>query len=563
MAAAHPKLWFTALRQTLGGQISDEWFASPFHALALRRPRTTGFAATPHDLRPVDPARGRALMNGELSFAGQLLAVGPGGDPWNRPSPGIHFAVRLHSFDWLGDLITLEEPGIVEALRLALDWRRSFGRWNAFSWRPDVIERRVFNLACHARTLGAPASELESGRIAEMLALQARHLLAIGDAPPRAAERLSAVALAGVSLAGPAGARLLDRAMPRLEAALDRAVLADGGHASRSPQAGLELLLDLLALDDGLSQRGRPPAERLSSAIDRLTAALRFFTLPDGRLAAFQGGEEADPVRIAAARAHDAGAAKASPLNEAPHSGYQRLAGPTLTLMIDTRPPARERWSVTACGQPAAIEVLAGRERLISNSGWSAAAAGPQALRLAAGGSTVALGAGLVGQPLGGVLARALGPRLVDGPNHVEARRRENETGVWVEVSHDGWVAAAGLTHERRLFLDKTQDELRGEDRFIPAPTALARPLAVAVHFHLHPQVRALIARDQRSVLLRGRSPIGWWLRSDASEVSLEPATTFRDGLAVRTLQIILRGRLRADRGGRVRWKLAAATEAV
>jgi uncharacterized heparinase superfamily protein len=216
---------------------------------------------------------------------------------------------------------------------------------------------------------------------------------------------------------------------------------------------------------------------------------------------------------------------------------------------------------VAACGQPAAIEILAGRERLITNGGWSPSATGPQALRLAAGGSTVALGAGVVGQPLSGGLARALGPRLIGGADKVEVHRRESEAGVWVEVSHGGWLATTGLTHERRLFLDRSHDEVRGEDRFIPASDAAPRPVAVAVHFHLHPQVRALLAQDQRSVLLRGRSPRGWWLRNDASEVTLEPSVVFHDGLPVRTVQIVLRGRLRADRGGRVRWKLAAAVE--
>jgi len=561
MATGSPQLWFAALGASIDHRLRDEWFAGPFHALTLGRPKTAGFAAAPHDLRPPDPVRGRALMDGEYGFTGQSMTVGPRGDPWNRASPSIHFAVTLHGFDWLGDLVAMGAPGVEEALRLTLDWRRVFGRWNRFSWRGDVIARRVFNLACHARALCAGASELECLRIAQTLASQARHLLALGDTLPGASERLAAAAAAGAALAGKAGAQIRAAAMPRLAAALDRAVLADGGHASRSPQAGLELLLDLLALDDGLSQLGQPPAERVSQAIDRLTAALRFHALPDGALASFQGGERGDPARIAAARAHDAGASRDSPLGEAPYSGYQRLTGPSLTVMIDAGAPAQAGWSVAACGQPAAIEILAGRERLITNGGWSPCATGPQALRLAAGASTVALGSGVAGAPLSGGLARALGPRLIGGAQKLEVHRRESESGVWVELSHDGWLATTGLTHERRLFLDRNHDEVRGEDRFIPAADAAARPIAVAVHFHLHPQVRALLARDQRSVLLRGRAPRGWWLRNDASEVTLEPSIVFHGGLPVRTVQVILRGRLRADRGGRVRWKLAAAAE--
>jgi hypothetical protein len=38
------------------------------------------------------------------------------------------------------------------ALRLIDDWRRVFGKWNAFSWAPECLERRVFHLACAAKS---------------------------------------------------------------------------------------------------------------------------------------------------------------------------------------------------------------------------------------------------------------------------------------------------------------------------------------------------------------------------------------------------------------------------
>lgn len=233
--------------------------------------------------------------------------------------------------------------------------------------------------------------------------------------------------------------------------------------------------------------------------------------------------------------------------------------GRSLHLITDAGSPAKGAWSVSACGQPAAIEVVCGRERLIANTGWSPEAADFQAARLASGGSTVTLGEGAAGAPLTGFLAFAFGPRLVGAARAVQVARREDETGVWIEVVHDGWVESTGLTHTRRLFLDKAADELRGEDRFTPGPEALAEPVAVAVHFHLGPEVRASLARDRRSVLLKGASKIGWWLRNDAGEVTLEPSVVFENGLVRRSTQVVLRGRLRADRGGRVRWKLGAA----
>jgi uncharacterized heparinase superfamily protein len=552
--------WAQALARDAVRRVQAEWFGSPPHLLILGNPRARGFAAAPHDLRPASPAVGEAILEGVFALAGESLDTGPGGDPWNRASPSRRFAVELHQFGWMGDLIAAGDAGVAEALRLTEGWRRVFGRWNSFAWTGEVLERRVFNLACAARRIAAAEPEADGLALADSLGRQARHLLVLTKEPNRAAARLTAVAAAGAALAGQAGDRLMDRALAGLEPTLERTVLADGTHASRSPEAGMELLFDLLALDDGLGQRGRPPPEALSRAVERLTAGLRFFTLPDGRVACFQGGEESDPWRVAAARAQDDVAAE--PPHEALHGGYQRLVGPGMVVMADAGPPATGGWSLSACGQPLAIEVICDRDRLITNTGWSERAGASAAFRLTAAGSTATIGRTSLGAPLSGFRARALGARLIGGIGVVSVARRENDAGVWVELTHSGWLKQTGLTHERRLFLDKQARELRGEDRFVPSGRNDRMFTPVEIYFHLHPDVRASLARDQRSVLLKGPSEVGWWLRNDAGEVAVEPSVHFIDGQPRQATRVVMRGRLRADRGGRVRWKLSAAEAA-
>ncbi len=532
------------------------------HLAALAQPRASGWAAQPRDIRPATPGQAEAILAGAFSLGGETLEVAPGGDPWAWPSPSRRFAVALHRFDWLPALLAAGEPGAREALRLTQAWQRAFGRWNAFAWAPEVIVRRVFNLACAGRAMAAvgPAA----AELAQSLARQARHVAATAHRAPRKADQLAAAAVAGAALAGRAGEGLLARVLPRLTTALDEAVLADGGHRSRSPEAGLELLLDLLGLEDGLGQRGEPPPEPLLGAIARLTAALAVLTLPDGRLVALQGGGAGEPGRIAAARM---AGARADPSPAAPDvtsaAGYQRLDAPGLTVIADAAPPARGDWSLAACGQPLAISIASGGERLITSSGWTPDGPGPPALRLVDAASTAVVGRGQAGAPLSGLAARALGPRLVGGPSVVTFARRESPAGIWLDMSHDGWAAAFGLMHERRLFLDKGANELRGEDRFVPQPGAKPVSTPVAIGFHLPPRVTARLARDQRSVLLRGASAIGWWLRNDAGEVSVEPALSVGAGRARRATVVVMRGRLRADRGGRIRWKLTLAEPAV
>ncbi len=554
---AEAKSWVQALSRATVRQARAEWLGSPFHLFLIGRPRPEGLAVSPRDFRPLRAGVGGAMLQGDFDMCGRVLELGPGGDPWNRPSPSRAFAVELHRFEWLRDLVGMGEPGAKAALRLLLDWEVVFGRWNAFAWSGEVIERRVFNLACALKAVTAGASDVERTLLVNGLGRQTRHLMSLTAGLGRAAERSAAAAVGACALGGRAGEKLLARALGRLTHCLPHTVLPDGGHVSRSPEAALELLLDLLALDDGLLQLGREPPEEVVRAIDRLTAALRFFTLADGCLACFQGGEAGDPARIDAARAHDDG--QSAPASQAPHSGYERLNGRLLQVIVDAAPPADGDWGVTACAQPLALEVLSGKDRLITNSGWSPKAEASQALRLTPAGSTIALSSSSAGEPLVGFRAKMLGARLMGGASVVDVRRHQAEDGIWLELSHDAWADPFGLTHERRLYLDHATDELRGEDRLVPLAEGSPRSLPFTVHFHLHPDVRASLARDQRSVLLQGPTSGGWWLRNDAAQVSIAPAVHFDDGQPRRTSQVVLRGSVRGDRGGRMRWKLAAA----
>jgi uncharacterized heparinase superfamily protein len=339
-------------------------------------------------------------------------------------------------------------------------------------------------------------------------------------------------------------------------------VLADGGHASRSPQAGLDLLFDLLTLDEALTERGIPAPPAMMQAIDRLLGAVRFFTLSDGRLPALQGGEAVPAQVVAAARAEDEWADRPAPTGL---GGYHRMGSlKGLEIIADAAPAPLGAWSVTGCAQPLALEILAGGRPLIGGQGWSADGPGPQALRMVEAASTLALGDEGCGAPVGGFAAQALGPRLRDVGYDVRAERREADGAVWLDMTHDGWARRLALRCERRLYLDPAAEELRAEDRF----TALGSRrrdaghfIPYAIRFHLHPGVSALAARDGKSVLIKAEGQEqAWLLRTDAQDVHLEPSLRFLGpGEARRSQQIVLRGQVRIEQGARVRWKLSPA----
>lgn len=544
-------------------RLRGEYHGGGIYRWLASRKKVSGLGAAPRDYRPADPEGGRRILAGAFVFSGATLAFGPRGDPWDRATPSRQFAVALHRFNWMRDLLAAGPEGAAEALRLTLEWRRLFGGWNRFVWNPEALERRVFNLACALPPLMARASEAEQALLLESVRLQARTLLDASGGTARAAECAAAAAVAGASLGGEAGKTLLEAALAKLGPALDAAVSVDGGHATRSPETALELLFDLRTLDEALSQLGHDAPVEMNRAVARLASAVRFFTLADGRLPIFHGGEALSGPYVSAARADD-DAFEDVPVVSA--NGFHRLQGRTMQVISDGAPPARGAWSETACGQPMAMEVLADGRRLITNVGWSPRATGPQALRIVEGGSTAALAEAACGQPLSGFLASALGPRLVDGAPNVTVERQETAEAVWLELIHDGYAGRLGLKHERRLYLDLASEELRGEDRFTAAraPSGGAegrRFIPFVIRFHLAPEVSALISQDRKSVLLKTEGgDHGWQLRSDAGDIAIEPSSHYEDGEPRRNQQIVLRGQARADEGGRIRWKLIPAT---
>lgn len=546
-----PLLLTPALVDALGRRMRREWRALPPHRLALALPRPNGLAVRPRDWRPADAAAGAQLLAGVFELAGERLEVGRGGDPWRKAPPSRRFEAALHGFSWLPDLLTRGEAGAREGLRLWLEWRRRFGRYNDFAWSGLALERRVFNLACGAEALAPLVSDAEGGAYVDGLARQARHLVGAPEDPGRAAERLAVAGLVGAALTGPAGEDLRRRTLPRLAARIAEAVLPDGVHASRAPERGLDLLFDLLALDDSLSQLGAPAPPEVSRAIDRLAAATRFFALSDRRLAAFQGGEPGRLPEVAAALAYSGGETPRA----APYGAYHRLEGGPLQLIVDAGAPARGRFAGAACAQPAAVTVVCEGRRLITGTAWSAKAEVGGALRGPEGGSCLGLDGEWPASGLSrGVLAFGAPERLESHLAAVTAERNQDGGETWIDVSHNGW---AGFACARRLYVDAAAGELRGEDVLTPAGRRRSAAAAFTIRFILAPEVAAQVAVDGRSAVLRVAGARGWRLRSDAVEKRLSPGAVFEDGVSRATQVLTLHGVAASDAETRVRWKLS------
>ncbi|WP_374275138.1 heparinase II/III family protein [Brevundimonas sp.] len=554
-----PRLWPAVAGRLVTRQAWIELYGMPGYRRTLPG-GVTGLGGAPRDFRPVDKVQGEEILAGRFLLAGAAMEAE---DPFDRPSPSRAFAQALHSFDWLPGLMSQGEAGARQGARLTLLWHAHFARWSPFAWDPEILARRAYNLAVAARRMHGTAAEADRPLLLGVVAAQGRQLLRPPGGVAGRAERAAAAAIVGCALSGPAAEKLKRVGCKQLATALELTVAADGSHASRSPEAGLELLLDLQTLEEALHQVSAPIPAAVTAAIQRLTRALEFHRLPDGRLPAFNGGGPSEAARVAAAHP---GKFKAEEPSRKAVGGYVRLGSPLLSVVADAEAPPSGPWSRHACAQPLAVEILCGRDRLITNSGWTPAAPERQALRLTPGGSTLMLGDGSVQEPLTGWTGELLDARL-DGPAlDVTHDRRDGEGAVWLEIQHDGWKPQFGLLHQRRLYLDQRLDELRAEERLWPAPGHVAeRPIAApwTVRFHLEPGVSAELSRDRRSILLRGRSGRGWWFRTDGPDLAVDTAVHAERGVIRRGQQIVVRGSARTDAETKIRWKLspAGATE--
>jgi uncharacterized heparinase superfamily protein len=256
---------------------------------------------------------------------------------------------------------------------------------------------------------------------------------------------------------------------------------------------------------------------------------LRLFRHGDGTLALFNGMGVTPPEQLATVLAYDD--LRALPLVNAPHSGYQRIEARDAIVIADSGGPPPRAFSSHAHAGCASFELSIGAQRFVVNCG----APDPnrigarEAARVTAAHSTLVIDdtstcrfASRSG------LGKWLDDEIVTGPQDVQAERHEGIAGTEIIIAHDGYVAAFGLVHERRLLLRKDGLRLEGFDRLVAATqTRALEPRPFAVRFHLHPSVRVKRVRDGRAVLCVLASGKRWLFETQTGAAEIEESIFF------------------------------------
>jgi len=529
-----------------------------------------------HEAKPSftmgDAKKADDLLAGRFHFAGQLLDVGP----WTTAAPSRRFAIWLHEFDWLNDLLAgKSEMHSAKACHYVDGWIDTYGKGNEFVSDPTRLSRRLFNwLALWSPALSASGPEdiqlndkdrllnRRRSSVLRQLTLLRGSLKSVPPGLPRLTAGC-ALAMGGARLAE-GRTQFLERGLDMLDTELPIQILPDGGHISRSPETCVMALRQLLTLDSLLADRGLEGSRELSRAIDRLAPMVAFFRRAGGELAPFHGGSEIEASDIAIILRKAPGEPKA--FGYGPHVGFQRLDANGTVALIDTGEAAPRPFDLKAHLAPLALDLSTPEGPLITACGFSEEQPENWArpIRSAAAHSTLILDNRSPGRLLtSDWKRRTIGDAVDHVAGPVKATRKEQESGIWLESHHEGYLGDYGLAHRRRLFMPRDGHDIRGEDSlFAPIGTVPIRrdQVPFAIRFHIHPKVRVSLSQDKSSALLVVNGKAGWRFRTDGGQVSLEDSVYLATGISpVKTQQLVIYGEAFCDsdgesRSNRVRW---------
>lgn len=516
----------------------------PVRPAAGRTAVPRDFLIAPRLLREADPDRTRDIYQGTFLLAGIRMKTGTQ-SPFLLADAPPAWRRAVAGFTWLGDLAaTNSELARVQARCLIADWISVDGKRRGPGWELEVIAERLTSWLGHAPFYLANAGEDFQDRLMASIGRQMRHL---GAALPHAAHTWSglraAVAYASMVLCADGLEKLSGRAGEALGRALELQLLPDGGHISRNPNHIVDLLEALLPLKHCYAEREIDPPQEMLNAIDRLFPLLRMFLHGDNGLAFFNGASTTRRRAIAAILARDCEAAR--PLRRARQSGYARLAQGKTVIIADTGTAPTPR--AGGCGHAGTLsfEMSHGTQRIIVNCGH--AVRGPEewltATRSSAAHSTLVIAERCSSRIMDGALTRRLfGGPITFGPRNVSGEVKAADAGELLSAMHDGYARAFGLVHRREIYVATSGTDIRGEDRLDPAPGAgRERPHPFAIHFHLHPSVKATLSQDGGHVLLLLPDKSGWRFSSRGAAIRLEESVCFMDrDIPHHTTQIVL-----------------------
>ncbi|MEQ8319714.1 MAG: heparinase II/III family protein [Rhodospirillales bacterium] len=485
-----------------------DWFLPSRAPSSVRAP--LGLQGNQHGATNGGPHRGLSGLGAQTAWAADMQFA-----PHAAATPADQITLRDDFRD-----ITMVDANPPDLWPAISSWISRHRRWDPKSWRSDILAERLTRwLSVYdAVSIGIDADD--RARWATEILRSAKHLnrIRIGNVDPWRRFLVHQTRI-NAALALPEMEATLQKRLNELGQDVDRQILGDGGHIERAPARALCVLAILTEIRDALTGHHIEPPTGLISALDRMVPFIKALLHADGGFALI-GGATADtgPLIDAVIKASDG---KGRAMASAPHTGFHRLRAGQTTLICDC---GRTSENTIGFHAPASFELSAGKIRLIGNCGIRLADDAQRGNWMQALGSTAAHSALVIAE-------RDTGP-----VTEANVERRDHDGARLIEMTHDGYLANAGLRHTRSIYLDASGSDVRGEEMLTGA-----RSQPFSVRFHLYPGVSASMVAGGGEVLVKPPRGRGWRFVCHYP-VRLEDSVSFFDGRQHRAQQIVILG---------------------
>lgn len=480
-----------------------------------------------------DPGKGRWIANRTLDLHGHQIPI----DARAWSAPDASYCAALHGFEWLRDLRSLSGDTSRRLGRaLMQEWIDANGKWSDGIWNFEVTANRIAHWLMGYDFFCAAADDAFLEAFYTSLIKQIRHLDRVDPAKIWGIDALTVIraqVFAGLCVEG--SAERLEHALGWCDHWVSTEIDGEGMHVSRSPVQAVAAARMLIDIRGSLVRAGLAAPTTIQSAIDRMIHAVRFFRMPDGRLACFHGTQE-DDINALDSLFRVSGVKIRKPLNQLESSGFESLVRERVTVIADCGAPASHPHDKRMHASPLCFEMSVGRDRMIVNCGthpgdhtWAdhlRATAAHSGLTLDDRNAFEICADGHIGR----------------SGKQIAARRDLAGAGLMLTLSHDGYAPLNGVVHTRRLTLSSDGRVLHGED-WLAADAPLVKPSNFAIRFHLHPRVQASLIQGGEAALLRLPSGAGWRFSKGEGILTLEPSIYCGSGTTPRkTQQLVISG---------------------
>ncbi|WP_417449199.1 heparinase II/III family protein [Kordiimonas sp.] len=504
---------------TRAGRQLREWgYSTALYTYRLRGRHPGQLLGSPDDPAPGNATLGSAIFGGDMLHNGEQHVIKE--DFWLRmESASPTFRHYAHSFHWLQDLAQVgDQVKARDAAETMLSWWLPYGEdWYKDVWDAETLARRLINWLTHAPLILSSEDLVYRSKVLTSFARQTRHLMRVWRDAPAGLPRIyttSALTLCGLLL--PGGAGWLNRGSAELERALANFILPDGGSASRNTADAIRTMQLLILVRGAYQDRGDDLPAWVLTTLDRMAPFIRAMRHGDGCFAQFggvtaEGGNGTNAILAASD-------AKGKAIENAAHTGFQRLVAGKACLIMDAGPPPPQAYATRAHASTGAVEFSCGQERLIVSVG-PASKRGPMPSLATLARTTAAHSALVIGDRNSTRLMED--GRLGAGVSETLTVRETTEEGQRLRVTHDGYLKRFGVKHERLIEIPADGSRIKGSDRLFGPKIKKLVGQDVVLRFHLHPQVRAMKAPDGR-VTLETRSGKTWIFDADGGKTEIE-----------------------------------------